>query len=929
MFSDASVDETGHPGYYTAPGSAEPAIDCRHSIARLPFLIISCIMEPQRNLMTEVGECKKTIETAEGQIKIYSLRELEEKGIIKDLSKMPYSIKVLVESMLRQRDGKIITDEDVLTAASWNAVENTDRDIPWIPARVLLQDLTGGAAITDLASMRNAVEAMGKDPELINPLVPVDLVIDHSINTDYAGRDDALELNEKLDFERNKERYALFKWAQRSFKNFRAVPPGNGICHQVNLEYLSPLVHVKEKDGVKTAYPDSCFGTDSHTTQIDGLGVVGWGVGGIEAEAVMVGQPSYMKLPDVVGVRLTGKLSPGVTATDLVLTVVNMLRKKGVVGKFVEFYGPGYQNLCLADRSTIANMGPEYGATMGFCPVDEKTIEYLRLSGRDEAHIDTVEKYMKEQTLWYEGEPEYTDTLELDLSTVEPCLAGHKRPQDMIRLSEMKEKFAESLTALGIEEQKKPVAGQLGDGSLVIASITSCTNTANPSVMIAAGLVAKKAVELGLTTKDYVKTSLAPGSRVVTEYLRNSGLLPYLEKLRFQVCGYGCMTCIGNSGPLSDEVSNSIRANDLAVAAIASSNRNFEGRIHPLVKANYLASPPLVVAFAIAGRVDINLDKEPLATVDGKDIYLRDIWPSDEEIEEITSQFVTRETFIAKYNDIFKGSPRWDAIDCPESPLFNWDDASTYIRNPPFFDDIFEEPEIKSISRGQVPRQARRFHHHRPHLPRRGLRQGDRRGTLPHGQGRRAQGLQLLRIPQGKPRGHGQGNLRQHQAQEPAGPRKRGQQVQVHARRKRGNHLRDLPEVRGGHDPPHRPRRKGVRNRKLQGLGRQGTLPPGSQGRHRRVLREDPQVQPRRHGNRPPPVPPRTELRDAPARRNRDLRHRPVRPGAQVHRQGHRLQERTETGVRHTLQGRRPRRGRVHRQRRYPPVRPEKDGRVI
>ncbi|MBR2348232.1 MAG: aconitate hydratase AcnA, partial [Candidatus Methanomethylophilaceae archaeon] len=567
--------------------------------------------------MTEVGECKKTIETAEGQIKIYSLRELEEKGIIKDLSKMPYSIKVLVESMLRQRDGKIITDEDVLTAASWNPVENTDRDIPWIPARVLLQDLTGGAAITDLASMRNAVEAMGKDPELINPLVPVDLVIDHSINTDYAGRDDALELNEKLDFERNKERYALFKWAQRSFKNFRAVPPGNGICHQVNLEYLSPLVHVKEKDGVKTAYPDSCFGTDSHTTQIDGLGVVGWGVGGIEAEAVMVGQPSYMKLPDVVGFRLTGKLSPGVTATDLVLTVVNMLRKKGVVGKFVEFYGPGYQNLCLADRSTIANMGPEYGATMGFCPVDEKTIEYLRLSGRDEAHIDTVEKYMKEQTLWYEGEPEYTDTLELDLSTVEPCLAGHKRPQDMIRLSEMKEKFAESLTALGIEEQKKPVAGQLGDGSLVIASITSCTNTANPSVMIAAGLVAKKAVELGLTTKDYVKTSLAPGSRVVTEYLRNSGLLPYLEKLRFQVCGYGCMTCIGNSGPLSDEVSNSIRANDLAVAAIASSNRNFEGRIHPLVKANYLASPPLVVAFAIAGRVDINLDKEPLATVDG------------------------------------------------------------------------------------------------------------------------------------------------------------------------------------------------------------------------------------------------------------------------------------------------------------------------
>ena len=651
--------------------------------------------------MTEVGKCTRTIETAEGQITVYSLRELEEKGIIKDLSKMPYSIKVIVESMLRQRDGRIITDEDVLTAASWNPTENTDRDIPWIPARVLLQDLTGGAAVTDLASMRNAVQAMGKDPELINPLVPVDLVIDHSINTDFAGRDDALELNEKLDFERNQERYALFKWAQRSFKNFRAVPPGNGICHQVNLEYLSPLVHVKEKDGQTIAYPDSCFGTDSHTTQIDGLGVVGWGVGGIEAEAVMVGQPSYMKLPDVIGFRLTNKLRPGITATDLVLTVVQMLRKKGVVGKFVEFFGPGYKNLCLADRATIANMGPEYGATMGYFPVDEKTIEYLKLSGRDEAHIDTIEKYMREQTMWYEGEPEYTDTLELDLSTVEPCLAGHKRPQDRILLSEMKEKFAETLDALGVKEQKKPVAGQLGDGSLVIASITSCTNTANPSVMIAAGLVAKKAADLGLKPKDYVKTSLAPGSRVVTEYLRNSGLLVYLEKLGFQVCGYGCMTCIGNSGPLSDEVSNSIKANDLAVAAIASSNRNFEGRIHPLVKANYLASPPLVVAFAIAGRVDIDMDREPLATVDGKDIYLKDIWPSDEEIQKLTEQYVTRSTFISKYKDIFKGSARWDAVECEDSPLFGWDEASTYIRNPPFFDDIFEEPEIKSISRAR------------------------------------------------------------------------------------------------------------------------------------------------------------------------------------------------------------------------------------
>ena len=651
--------------------------------------------------MAEIGECVRTISTAEGDLVVYSLRELESKGIIKDLSKMPYSIKVIVESMLRQRDGKLVTDEDVVTAASWNPSKNTDRDIPWIPARVLLQDLTGGAAVADLASMRDAVAAMGKDPELINPLVPVDLVIDHSVNTDFAGRDDARELNEKLDFERNQERYALFKWAQRSFKNFRAVPPGNGICHQVNLEYLSPLVHVKEKDGRRIAYPDSCFGTDSHTTQIDGLGVVGWGVGGIEAEAVMVGQPSYMKLPDVIGFRLTGELRPGITATDLVLTVVQMLRKKGVVGKFVEFYGPGYKKLDLADRATIANMGPEYGATMGFFPVDEKTIEYLRLSGRDLDHIDAVEKYMKEQTMWYDGEPEYTDGLELDLSTVEPCLAGHKRPQDRILLSEMKERFAETLGALGIEQQRKPVAGELGDGSLVIASITSCTNTANPSVMIAAGLVAKKAAELGLRPKDYVKTSLAPGSRVVTEYLRNSGPLVYLEKLGFQVCGYGCMTCIGNSGPLSDAVSNSIRANDLAVAAIASSNRNFEGRIHPLVRANYLASPPLVVAFAIAGRVDIDLDREPLAVVDGKEVYLKDIWPADWEIEKLVDEYVTRGTFVSKYRNIFKGSERWDAVKCSDSPLFSWDEGSTYIRNPPFFEDIFEEPEIRSISRAR------------------------------------------------------------------------------------------------------------------------------------------------------------------------------------------------------------------------------------
>ena len=647
--------------------------------------------------MTEIGSCTKELRTDEGKVTIYSLRELERLGVIKDLRKMPYSIKVIAESMLRNRDGDVITDDDVRAIASWSPAGTEGRDIPWMPARVLLQDLTGGAAVADLASMREAVSMMGKDPESINPLVPVDLVIDHSIQTDFAGRSDAQDLNEELEFKRNSERYALFKWAQKAFRNFRAVPPGNGICHQVNLEYLSPLIHVKEEKGITVAYPDSCFGTDSHTTQINGLGVVGWGVGGIEAEAVMVGQPSYMEVPEVIGFRLTGELSPGVNATDLVLTAVQMLRKKKVVGKFVEFFGPGYQNLCLADRSTIANMAPEYGATMGYCPIDGKTIEYLKLTGRDPKHIDAVEKYAKEQTLWYDGEPEYTDTLALDLSTVRPCLAGHKRPQDRIGLPDMKKEFSNALKDLGIEKQRMPSGERMGDGSLVIASITSCTNTANPSVMIAAGLVAKKANELGLRPKKYVKTSLAPGSKAVTEYLKNSGLQDHLDAMGFQCCGYGCMTCIGNSGPLSKEVSEEIKSKDLAVAAIASSNRNFEGRIHALVKANYLASPPLVVAFAVAGRVDIDMEKEPLATVKGKDIYLKDIWPADREIQELTDRYVTDKTFSSQYRDIFKGSKRWEDIESRDSPLFGWDEDSTYIKNPPFFDELFEDPEIKNI----------------------------------------------------------------------------------------------------------------------------------------------------------------------------------------------------------------------------------------
>ncbi|AGI47588.1 aconitase [Thermoplasmatales archaeon BRNA1] len=651
--------------------------------------------------MADIGDCTKTIKTEEGELTIFSLRELEKKGVIKDLKKIPYSIRILIEGVLRQR-GETISDDDVRNVASWSP-EGNDADIPWIPARVLLQDLTGGAAVTDLASMRDAVARMGKDPQSINPIIPVNLVIDHSIQTDVAGCDKAMQENEEIDFSRNKERYALFKWAQKSFRNFTAVPPWNGICHQVNIEFLSPLVHVKDVDGKKIAYPDSCFGTDSHTTQIDGLGVAGWGVGGIEAEAVMVGQPSYMSLPDVVGFKLVGKLSPGVTATDLVLTVVQMLREKGVVGKFVEFFGPGYQSLDVSDRSTVANMAPEYGATMGYCPIDAKTMDYLRLTNRDDRHIAAIEAYEKEQMLWYDPEniPEYTDTLELDLSTVEPSVAGHKRPQDRIPLRNMKAQFSKTLGALGVPQQRMGEGERMGDGSVAIASITSCTNTANPSVMIAAGLVAKKAFELGIRPKKYVKTSLAPGSKAVTDYLTKSGLQKYLDAEGFQNCGYGCMTCIGNSGPLSDDVSKQIKDGDLAVAAVASSNRNFEGRIHPLVKANYLMSPPLVVCFALAGRVDIDMTREPIAEKDGKQIFLKDIWPSDEEIRSIMDRYVTREAFAAGYDNIYKGSDRWNSIPVSETPLFGWDEKSTYIRNPPYFEHLADAPRIESIRKAR------------------------------------------------------------------------------------------------------------------------------------------------------------------------------------------------------------------------------------
>lgn len=662
---------------------------------------------------------RQTFELNGKRYHYYRLKAIEEAGVAK-IGRLPYSIKVLLESVLRQVDGKVITKEHVDTLAKWGTPEASEGEVPFKPSRVILQDFTGVPAIVDLASLRKAMADMGGDPELINPEIPVDLVIDHSVQVDKYGTPDALKVNMELEFERNKERYQFLNWAQKAFKNYRAVPPATGIVHQVNLEYLASVVHVKElENGEYEAYPDTLVGTDSHTTMINGLGVLGWGVGGIEAEAGMLGQPSYFPIPEVIGVKLTGELPNGATATDLALRVTQMLRQKGVVGKFVEFFGPGVSKLPLADRATIANMAPEYGATCGFFPVDKESLDYLRLTGRSEEHIQLVETYLKLNDMFFtpdKEDPVYTEVLELDLSTVEPNLSGPKRPQDLIPLSKMKESFQKAISApagnqgfgLDPDELKKEVTVELSDGSktvmktgaVVIAAITSCTNTSNPYVMLGAGLLAKKAVEKGLTVPKYVETSLAPGSKVVTGYLRDSGLYPYLEKLGFSLVGYGCTTCIGNSGPLKEEFEKAITENDLLVASVLSGNRNFEGRIHPLVRANYLASPPLVVAYALAGTVNIDLTKEPIGKdKDGNDVYLDDIWPSADEIKEYVQKTVTPELFRKEYERVFDGNERWNQIETGDEPLYQWDENSTYIQNPPFFTDISPHPEeIKPLT---------------------------------------------------------------------------------------------------------------------------------------------------------------------------------------------------------------------------------------
>ena len=659
----------------------------------------------------DVEYVKEQWDSPAGRLTIWNVSKFIELGYRVD--KLPITIRILLENLVRNFDGKVVKVEDVEALLNWRPGEQSTKEIPFIPARLVLQDFTGVPLVADLAAMRDAVAKLGKDPSIINPLIPVDLIIDHSVQVDYFGTSDAIRLNMSLEFERNRERYMFLKWAQNAFRNFRVVPPGKGIIHQVNVEYLAQVVFL-DRAGAR-AYPDTVLGTDSHTTMVSGIGVLGWGVGGIEAEAVMLGQPHYITVPQVVGVKLVGEPREGVTATDIVLTLTEFLRGKNVVGKIVEFYGPGLKHLPAWDRATIANMAPEYGATTGFFPVDEYTLSYLRLTGRPEEHVSLVEGYLKRTGLFYTDDysPDFSESYVFDLSTVEPTIAGPRNPDERIPLRSAKE-----ATGKYIDEYVKAKGGRrsiiveaaqgnlyrLEDGAVVIAAITSCTNTSNPTLLIGAGLLAKKAVERGLRTRPWVKTSLAPGSRVVTKYLEEAGLLPYLEALGFHVTGYGCTVCIGNTGPLPEPVAKAIREQDIYTVAVLSGNRNYEGRIHPLVKAAYLASPILVVAYALAGRIDIDFEKEPLGyDPNGRPVYLKDIWPSGAEINEAIRRFVKPDLFRQNYSDVYRGDEFWEGLKAPSGSLYQWDPSSTYIRRPPFLDNVTPEPPpLKDIKGARI-----------------------------------------------------------------------------------------------------------------------------------------------------------------------------------------------------------------------------------
>ena len=667
--------------------------------------------------MSTVNSFKTRTSLAVGgrSFQIYSLPALQKAGF-PEVARLPYSLKILLENLLRQEDGRFVKKADIEALAKWDVKSTAQREISFMPARVLLQDFTGVPCVVDLAAMRDGIVRLGGDPNRVNPLQPVELVIDHSVQVDYFGQANAFQLNAELEFSRNKERYAFLRWGQNAFRNFRVVPPDTGIVHQVNLEYLARVVMTSESPDGTLAYPDTLVGTDSHTTMVNGLGVVGWGVGGIEAEAAMLGQPSSMLIPPVLGVKLSGRLPEGTTATDLVLTITERLRKHGVVGKFVEFYGPGLAHLTLADRATLGNMCPEYGATIAICPIDEMSLDYLRLSSRDADRIALVEAYARAQGLFVEKgapDPVFTETIDVDLNGIEPSLAGPKRPQDRVPLKSAKQGFASALPGMMVAKKGGSSGGTavaappevaIDHGAVVIAAITSCTNTSNPSVMIGAGLVAKKAVEKGLKQKPWVKTSLAPGSKVVTDYLKEAGLDRYLDQLGFNLVGYGCTTCIGNSGPLPEDVSAEVDARGLVVASVLSGNRNFEGRVQQQVRANYLASPPLVVAYALAGTMTLDLTTESLGTgKDGKPVYLRDIWPTEREIQETMLTAVKAEQFKAQYADVFKGDEQWQKLSVPKGDRFAWEKDSTYVRNPPFLENVTMEPApLQNITGGRV-----------------------------------------------------------------------------------------------------------------------------------------------------------------------------------------------------------------------------------
>ena len=738
-------------------------------------------------------KCLRPLKVGSKTYAYYSLPVAEKNGL-KGISRLPFSLKVLLENFLRNEDGRTVTKQDIQAVAQWLKTKTSDREIAFRPARVLMQDFTGVPAVVDLAAMRDAMEHLGGDPKKINPLVPVDLVIDHSVAVNFFAHKDSFKKNVEEEYKQNQERYKFLKWAQRSFEDFRVVPPGTGICHQVNLEYLSQTVWTAKKKitfpdkktvATELAYPDTLVGTDSHTTMVNGLSVLGWGVGGIEAEAAMLGQPYSMLLPEVIGVRLNGKLKEGITATDLVLTVTQMLRKRGVVGKFVEYFGPGLADLSIADRATLGNMSPEYGATCGFFPIDDDTITYLRETGRAADRVALVTAYAKAQGMYRTKntlEPYFTEVLKLELGSIEASLAGPKRPQDRVPLKEVKSGFTQSMdkefNQAAEMDKRVPVEGRdhtLGNGDVVIAAITSCTNTSNPSVMMAAGLLAKKAVEKGLTVKPWVKTSLAPGSQVVEEYYEKSGLQKYLDALGFNLVGFGCTTCIGNSGPLPEEISELIKKNNLVAAAVLSGNRNFEGRVNADVRANYLASPPLVVAYAIAGSMQVDVAKAPLGTdKNGKKVYLRDIWPTNREIDSVIRKSINKQMFTKKYGDVFKGDANWRKISVQGGLTYKWDDRSTYVQNPPYFEGMQKRSQpIEDIVDARVLGLFLELDHDRPHFAGR-LHQrrkpGRRVSARPPGPSER---LQPIRHAARQSSGDDARHFRQHSHQKPNGAGRR------------------------------------------------------------------------------------------------------------------------------------------------------------